>query len=123
MARGEPFRERHQRSIDRARQDVAEQTGLAVDVYVGTLLDPAGPRAAAVGLLSRTPEPERTVLIAVDPAARRVEVVTGAVARTRLDDRAVALVTMGMSTSFAVGDLVGGIVHGIRLLGDRVTPS
>ena len=59
---------------------------------------------------------ETAVLTLVEPEQRRVEIVTGAVARRRLDDRAAGLVSLSMATSFAGGDLAGGVVNGVRMM-------
>ena len=59
------------------------------------------------------------MLIAVSPGQQVVEVVTGAAAARRLPDRACALAVLSMTTSFAAGDLVGGIVNGLRQLSDQ----
>ena len=56
------------------------------------------------------------VLVFVEPDARRVEVVTGETAQRRLDDRAAGLASLSMATSFAGGDLTGGIVNGLRMM-------
>jgi uncharacterized membrane protein len=59
------------------------------------------------------------VLIAVSPGQRVVEVVTGAGAARRIPDRACALAVLSMTGSFAAGDLVGGIVNGLRQMSDQ----
>ena len=59
------------------------------------------------------------MLIAVSPGQRVVEVVTGASAARRLPDRACALAVLSMTSSFASGDLVGGLVNGLRQLSDQ----
>ncbi|RKS73812.1 uncharacterized protein DUF5130 [Motilibacter peucedani] len=116
MAPGEPFRDRHRQQIERARAEAADRYGLPVAVFVGTVHS----RASAEAMLARLgPEAAETVLVAVDPASRRVEVVTGAAARSRVDDRVAALVTLSMTASFAVGDLAGGIALGVRMLGEH----
>ena len=58
------------------------------------------------------------MLILVDPAARLLEVVTGSVVRRSLTDEQVALAVAGMESSFAGGDLVGGIKHGVAQLAE-----
>ena len=63
--------------------------------------------------------PTDAVLIAVSPGQRVVEVVTGAGAARRLPDRACALAVLSMTSAFANGDLVGGIVNGLRQLSDQ----
>jgi hypothetical protein len=48
-----------------------------------------------------------------------VEVVTGAGASRRVPDRACALAVLSMTGSFAAGDLVGGLINGLRQLSDQ----
>jgi hypothetical protein len=57
-------------------------------------------------------------MITVDPTARTLEVVTGAVVRRSLSDDAVRLAVAGMESAFAGGDLVGGIKHGVGQLAE-----
>jgi hypothetical protein len=64
-------------------------------------------------------KPAESVLIAVSPGQRVVEVVTGAAAARRIPDRACALAVLSMTGSFAAGDLVGGVVNGLRQLSDQ----
>jgi uncharacterized membrane protein YgcG len=59
------------------------------------------------------------VLVAVDPSARRLEIVMGEDLRGRLDDRACGLAALAMTTAFAAGDLAGGIVNGIRSMAEH----
>jgi hypothetical protein len=46
-------------------------------------------------------------------------VVTGAEARVRLPDRGAKLAVMSMVASFKEGDLLGGLLSGLRMLGDQ----
>jgi hypothetical protein len=59
------------------------------------------------------------VLLAISPGQRVIEVVVGAQASRRLPDRACALAVLSMTNAFASGDLVGGIVNGLRQLSDQ----
>ena len=59
------------------------------------------------------------MLVAVDPAARRLEIVTGGEVRRRLDDRSCALAAVSMTSAFEAGDLAGGIGHGVRSLAEH----
>ena len=57
--------------------------------------------------------------MAVSPEQRVVEVVTGGEARVRLPDRGAKLAVMSMVASFKEGDLLGGLLSGLRMLGDQ----
>ncbi|MDP5182050.1 DUF5130 family protein [Blastococcus sp. BMG 814] len=104
--------------LDEALTMSSRETGLRFTLYVGELATPT--RAAAEQLHARSGEhPTDAVLIAVSPGQRVVEVVTGAGAARRLPDRACALAVLSMTSAFANGDLVGGIVNGLRQLSDQ----
>jgi uncharacterized membrane protein YgcG len=105
--------------IQRAIRIAEKRTGLNWSVFVGSL--GAEPRAEAVarhGALG--PSAAESVLLAVDPAAHRLEIVTGSRARKRLDDRSCALAAASMAGTFAVRDLDGGIARGILALVEHV---
>jgi hypothetical protein len=76
-----------------------------------------GPRAER--LHAALDAPESSVLVAVDPAARSLEIVNGEGLRHRLDDRACGLAALAMTTAFAAGDLSGGIVNGVQSLAEH----
>jgi uncharacterized membrane protein YgcG len=104
--------------LDEALTMSSRETGLRFTLYIGDL----GPqtRARAEELFERSgPDVPESVLIAVSPGQRVVEVVTGAAAARRLPDRACALAVLSMTNAFASGDLVGGIVNGLRQLSDQ----
>ncbi|CCG02272.1 DUF5130 family protein [Blastococcus saxobsidens] len=104
--------------LDEALTMSSRETGLRFTLYVGELSTPT--RAHAEGLHARSgADPADAVLIAVAPGQRVVEVVTGAGAARRLPDRACALAVLSMTSAFTAGDLVGGIVNGLRQLSDQ----
>jgi uncharacterized membrane protein YgcG len=86
-------------------------------VYVGDLPEPTRPSVERLHALMKWPA--TTVLIALSPNQRVVEIVTGERARRRLPDRACHLAAMSMTSAFAGGDLVGGLVAGITQLTDH----
>ncbi|ABL80894.1 MULTISPECIES: DUF5130 family protein [unclassified Nocardioides] len=77
------------------------------------------PHAFATRLHGSLVAPERSVLILVDPTARALEIVTGAIVRSHLTDPEVELTALQMQTSFTEGDLVGGLRRGIQMLADH----
>ncbi len=104
--------------LDEALTMSSRETGLRFTLYIGDL--GRHTRVTAEELHARSGgNPSDSVLIAVSPGQRVVEVVTGAGAARRLPDRACALAVLSMTTSFAAGDLVGGIVNGLRQLSDQ----
>ena len=94
------------------------ETGLRFTLYIGDLGQRTRIRAEELHGESGN-NPAESVLIAVSPGQRVVEVVTGAAAARRIPDRACALAVLSMTTSFAASDLVGGIVNGLRQLSDQ----
>jgi uncharacterized membrane protein YgcG len=103
-----------------ARELAESETGLRVAVHVGSLNGESPRRLAERWLADVAPSPDaEAVLLVVAPEERRVELVTTAATRTRLPDETCSLIVASMTSSFAVGDLVGGIVHGLRMIGER----
>ena len=111
-----------QQRIDHAVAQCRQQNGLDVSVVVGDLgvTDLSRFREAAETVHASLGE-ERArsaVLVVVAPGQRRVEIVTGPVARRRVPDRVAALAVLSMTTAFSGGDLAGGIVDGLRQVAD-----
>jgi Domain of unknown function (DUF5130) len=104
--------------LDEALTMSSRETGLRFTLYIGDLGKPTRVRAEELHARSGA-DPSDAVLIAVSPGQRVVEVVTGAGASRRLPDRACALAVLSMTAAFAGGDLVGGIVNGLRQLSDQ----
>ncbi|GEL20800.1 DUF5130 family protein [Pseudonocardia asaccharolytica] len=102
--------------LDEALTLASRETGLRFSVYLGDL----GPKPSdRVGELHSVLEgASEAVLVAVSPGQRIVEVRTGAEAR--LPDRGAKLAVMSMVASFREGDLIGGLLSGLRMLADQV---
>jgi len=98
---------------------VAERTtGLRFSVYVGDL--GAQTRATAEALHSGLgAEAVVAVLLALSPGQHIVEVVTGAEAARRISDRSARLAVLSTIASCSEGDLIGGLVNGVRTLADQ----
>jgi uncharacterized membrane protein YgcG len=115
---GEAFSERQNDDIVRAIRLARRQSDLPVSVYVGTL--EGDPRDVAVRLHGALGErAAESVLVAVDPGSRRLEIITGREVRRRLDDRSAGLAAMAMTSAFQGGDLSGGIANGIIALAEH----
>ncbi len=113
-----PFSPAELARLDEALTMSSRETGLRFTLYLGDL--PADTRAGAEDLHRRSGgDTSSSVLIAVAPDQRVLEIVTGAAAARRLPDRACALAVLSMTSSFGSGDLVGGIVNGLRQLSDQ----
>ena len=117
MATGEAFTASARAEIDKAIRQAETMCRYEFSVFVGA--SEGETRPFAERLHAALVAPARSVLVMVDPAARIVEVVTGAEARRVLDDAEVKLATLAMQTAFAAGDLVGGIKAGLIQLADH----
>lgn len=117
MPSGEAFANEQFDDIERVVAAANRETGLTFSVYVGNIdgeiRDAAEKRHASFGA-----DATNTVLIMVSPGDRLLEIVTGDASGRRLSDRSCALAALSMTTSFAGGDLAGGIVTGIRMLAE-----
>jgi hypothetical protein len=91
-----------------------QATGLTFSVYVGDLDEPH--RGHAEKLHGQLADPDRSVLIAVSPNQRVLEIVTGATVRKRVPDRSAKLAALSMAAAFGGGDLAGGVVTGLSQL-------
>ncbi len=100
--------------LDEALRLADRSTGLTFSIYLGDLDQPT--REAAEKLHSQLDVPDRSVLVAVSPNQRVLEIVTGAQARRRIPDRSAKLAALSMAAAFAGGDLTGGIVSGLAQL-------
>lgn len=116
VAAGDGFSADQRYEIDRAIRSAETVSRYEFSLYVGTADGEAS--SFANRLHASLIAPERTVLVMVDPAARLLEVVTGAVVRRDLSDEAVALAIVAMQAAFAEGDLVGGIKRGLAQLAE-----
>ena len=114
---GEAFSPTQRDEIARAIRIAQESSGFTFSVYVGAA--EGEPRSFAESLHARLSRPERSVLVMVDPAGRRLEIVTGGLVSRLVDDKAAGLAALSMQQAFAAGDLVGGILTGLQQLGER----
>ncbi|MEU8640275.1 DUF5130 family protein [Amycolatopsis sp. NPDC048633] len=120
-----PFTTRQLARLDEALTFASRETGLDFSLYLGEL--GADSRAAAEKLHATTTDPSNSVLIAVSPGERLIEIVTGKAAYVRLPDRGAKLAIASMVASFKEGDLVRGLVNGLanalRMLSDQAGPA
>jgi hypothetical protein len=112
-----PFNPVQLSRLDEALTLASRDSGLRFSVYLGEL--GANPTETAQRLHAGAEGSDEAVLVAVSPEQRVVEVVTGSEARVRLPDRGAKLAVMSMVASFKEGDLLGGLLSGLRMLGDQ----
>lgn len=108
------FTSRQLTRLDEALTLSSQESGLTFSVYVGALDAPT--RGHAETLFEKLSDD--AVLLAVSPAQRVLHIVTGETSAARLPNRSCALAALAMRASFANGDLVGGLVTGLRMLAD-----
>ncbi|MEU0559990.1 DUF5130 family protein [Dactylosporangium sp. NPDC049742] len=112
-----PFTTRQLLRLDEALRLADSSTGLTFSIYVGDLDEPV--RGHAEQLHGQLADPPHSVLIAVSPNQRILEIITGGEARRRLPDRAAKLAALSMAAAFGGGDLAGGLVAGLSQLADH----
>src|SRR5512143_1706348 len=96
---------------------VSSESGLHFSVYVGAV--EGNPRDYAERLHAALgSHAANGVLVLVAPQERQLEIITGKQSSRRLSDRACALAALSMTSSFSGGDLVGGIITGVRMLAE-----
>ena len=112
-----PFAHSQLARVDEALALSSRSTGLEFAIYLGDLTDDARQRAEEVHaeLGERASE---GVLIAVSPEQGQAEIVTGDEAYHRVPDRDCQLAMMSMVASFKEGELIDGLVGGLRMLSD-----
>lgn len=116
-----PFPAAQLARLDEALTLASRGTGLDFSVYIGELGEDS--RAGAESLFRRIgPRGRESVLIAVSPGERVVELVTGELSEQRLTQRGGKLAVMSMVASFKEGDLIGGLVSGLRMLDEQAGP-
>jgi hypothetical protein len=113
---GDGFTPAQRIDLDRAIRAAETVSRFEFSLYVGHAETESRPFADRLHSVLATPA--RSVLVMVDPSARLLEIVTGAVVRRDLDDEQVRLAAVTMQTAFGEGDLVGGIKRGIAMLAE-----
>jgi hypothetical protein len=112
-----PFTPRQLSRLDEALTLSSRETQLDFSLWVGALEEPT--RQHAERLHAGLPRPADGVLVAVSPGQRVLHIVTGEHSAKRLPDRSCALAALSMRASLSVGDLVGALVNGLRMLSDQ----
>ena len=108
-------------ALDETIRKAEQQSRVEFSLFVGSA--EGDPRTFATQLHNSLVAPARSILIMVDPEARALEIVTGGYVRRTLTDKEVELTALQMQTSFAEGDLVGGLKRGIAMLAEHARPQ
>ncbi|MFC7625317.1 DUF5130 family protein [Microlunatus sp. GCM10028923] len=102
--------------IQQAVDNAEAVSGLIFSVFIGVAEEDS--RRYAERLHAGLDDPQHSVLVLCDPGFRALEIITGVEARRTLDDVECRLAAASMQSSFAGGDIVGGLVLGIQQLGE-----
>ncbi|NMM87452.1 DUF5130 domain-containing protein [Rhodococcus sp. SRB_17] len=114
-----PFETKDLVALDVALTEATRATKVRFNAYIGDL--GANPAAGADALFPTTPEAERSVLIAVSPNQRVVEVRSGRVIADRVTDRVAQLGATAAVSSFSEGNLIDGLISAIRVMSAAIS--
>ena len=114
----QPFDNKQLVLLDEVIDSAEQVTGLRFSAFLGDLGPDTNARARSLhaGLGADAPN---GVLVAMSPAQRVVEVVTGSVARLRISDRAARLAVLNVVSAAGNGDLHGALINAVRTLADQ----
>ncbi len=112
-----PFSPGQLARLDEALTLSTRTTGLEFSIYLGEFAEETREWVEELHGTLRDRASEG-VLIALSPGQRRVEIVTGEEAYRRLPDRSCKLAVMSMVASFKEGELIEGLISGLRMLSD-----
>ena len=112
---------RDRAELDKAIRSAEQSCRFEFSVFIGAA--EGDPRAYSQRLHASLVAPTHSVLVMVDPAARAIDIVTGAEVRRHLTDREVELSILAMQTDFAADDFVGGLKRGIAMLAEHARPQ
>jgi hypothetical protein len=117
---GEPFTDDLPfETMDVAMPEATRATKVRFNAYIGDL--GSDPAAGADALFPTTPEAERSVLIAVSPNQRTVEVRSGRAIADRVTDRVTQLGATAAVASFSEGNLIDGLISAIRVMAAAIS--
>ncbi len=104
--------------LDEVISEAEHASGLRFAAYLGDL--GSDTRAGAEALLQGFgDDAPYTVLLAISPGQRAVEVVTGTEAALRITQRAARVAVLSVTAFCRDGDLPGALTNGVRVLSDH----
>ncbi|MGQ4596478.1 DUF5130 family protein [Nocardia sp. R6R-6] len=109
-----PFSDHERLTMDNVLTEATRATKVRFNVYIGDL--GADPAAGADAIFPETPEAARSVLIAVSPDAKAIEVRSGRDVADRANDRVCRLGVTAALSSFRQGQLIDGLVSAVRVM-------
>ncbi|MGW0025496.1 DUF5130 family protein [Rhodococcus sp. NPDC003383] len=112
-----PFAERDLIALDDALSEATRATKVRFNTYIGDATDPA---AATDAVFPQTPEAARSVLIAVYPNQRSIQIRSGVDVADRVTDRVAQLGVTAAVASFGQGHLLDGLVSAVRVIANAI---
>lgn len=109
-----PFATQDLVAIDDALTEATRATQIRFNIYIGDLGEDAAAGADAV--FPRTPDAVRSLLIAVDPIHKAIEIRTGRRVSDRATDRVAQLGITAAIGPFREGNLIDGLVSSVRVM-------
>ncbi|MGY4099988.1 DUF5130 domain-containing protein [Nocardia sp. R16R-3T] len=109
-----PFSDDERLAMDNVLTEATRATKVRFNIYIGDL--GADPAAGADAVFPSTPEAARSVLIAVSPNDKAIEVRSGHEVADRANDRVCQLGVTAALSSFRQGQLIDGLVSAIRVM-------
>ncbi|MGN2640929.1 DUF5130 domain-containing protein [Nocardia takedensis] len=109
-----PFSDDERLTIDNVLTEATRATKVRFNIYIGDL--GADTAAGVDAIFPATPEAARSVLIAVSPNEKAVEVRSGREVADRANDRVCQLGVTAALSSLRRGDLIDGLVSAIRVM-------
>jgi hypothetical protein len=108
--------------LDSIIADAEHGTGLRFAAYLGDLGEDTRATAEEI-VASFGNDAAYTVLVAISPGQRVVEIVTGTEAALRISERGARAAVLSVIAACSDGDLFGGFTNGIRILTDHAGPA
>jgi hypothetical protein len=109
-----PFTQRDRLVLDNALTDAIRRTGVRFSVYLGDL--GADTASGVDAVFPTTPDAEHSVLIAVSPNQRAVEIRSGRAVADRANDRVVQLGVTAAVSAFKESGLMDGLISAVRVM-------
>ncbi|MFI7665848.1 MULTISPECIES: DUF5130 domain-containing protein [Nocardia] len=109
-----PFSDDERLAMDNVLTEATRATKVRFNIYIGDL--GADPAAGADAVFPATPEAARSVLIAVSPNDKAIEVRSGHEVADRANDRVCQLGVTAALSSFRQGQLIDGLVSAVRVM-------
>jgi len=114
---GAPFTEQDLITLDDTLIGAIRATKVRFNVYIG---DAADPVATTDALLPTTPDAENSVLVAVYPNQRSIEIRSGREAADRATDQVLQLGVTAAVSAFGQGNLLDGITSAVSVIANAM---